>query len=380
MASKWLGLMDDFRQLKIDDLQRLCSERQEETLALEFKSCNELKVGTNFYDKTGQLRPRQIDDVLDELTKDVTAFLNATGGTIIYGIQEKSSRAKKIDKANSFKLGSRQDNIPSEKVVDWLRAHVQPPPTINVYRVLETPDTPDSSWYLVIEIPQGQQAYMARDRRFYKRVGSTAQPMEQYEVSDVMNRTRAAALELRIGIRGQSRSKLPNEWIALPLDVEITSTNFIASEYGALKLIAAYPIKLINQSTQIIFRSSHFESSTGLILEGEDYTPNAQSVMIRWGAHTGNIIFPGDWYNFYGNPISVDVPNLSLLPNPTYLLQTELFTMNSQSKKALFAVRQQPSTENLEIFAVDALNYSGTIASFWETYHIARGKLQQCTA
>lgn len=365
--------MNGFRRLKIEDLRKLCNEREEESLTLEFKACSELKIGTEFRDKSGQTQTRQRDDVLNELTKDVSSFLNSAGGTIIYGILEKKSHADRLDE-NSFKLGNKQDNIRPEKIVDWLRAHVQPPPTVDVYRVLETEDE-NSPWYLVIEIPQGQQAYMARNHRFYKRVSNTAQPMEQYEVNDVMNRTRAAALDLRIGIRSQPR---PNEWIKLSLNIEITSTNFIASEYGALKLTAAYPIKLINQSTETIFRSSHFESSTGLSIDGENRTPNAQSMMVRWGAHTGNVIFPGDWYNFYGNPISINVPGPSILPDPIYLIQTELFTMNSQSRKTLFAIRYWPVKENEEdfrIFPVDNLIYADIRASFWDTYRLAREKL-----
>jgi hypothetical protein len=233
--------MNGFHRLKIEDLQELCDEREEESLSLEFKPCNELKIGTEFWDKSGQTRKRQRDDVLNELTKDVSAFLNSAGGTIIYGILEKNSRADSLDEAYSFRLGSKQDNVQSEKVVDWLRAHIQPPPTIDVYPVLETQDR-NSPWYLVIEIPQGQQAYMARDHKFYKRIGSTVQPMKQYEVSDVMNRTWAAALDLRIEIRSQT--KRPNGWVNLALGVQITSKNFISSEYGALKITAAYPSRL----------------------------------------------------------------------------------------------------------------------------------------
>lgn len=192
--------MDGFYHLKFEDLQRLRDEREEESLTLEFKPCNELKVGSKFRDKTGQQRVRERDDVLNELTKDVTAFLNSAGGMIIYGIQEKNSRADEIDKTNSFKLGSKQDNIQSEKVIDWLRAHIQPPPAVDVYRVLETPGDPASSWYLVIEVPQGQQAYMARDHRFYKRVSNTVQPMEQYEVKDVMNRAMIPDVDLKFKV------------------------------------------------------------------------------------------------------------------------------------------------------------------------------------
>jgi hypothetical protein len=316
--------MDSGHYFKIEDLQRLCDEHEEESLRLEFKSCNELKVGSHDYE-SGTSRSK--DKVLNELTKDVTAFLNSTGGTIIYGIREKKSRADEIDKANSFK-GNDQDNVWPEKVIDWLRDNIQPPPTVDVYRVFEKDSDPQSSWYLVIEIPQGQQAYMTRDHRFYKRVGATVKLMEQYEVSDVMNRTRAAVLDWRMKLHNYDLSN--RVWNRLRLDIEVTSTNFVASEYGALKLTIAYPLRFM-EGTPFSFRGSYFERSTGLSLGGE-LDPSAESLMVRWGAALGNVVFPGDWYNFYGNGFIIDMPSLAFIPSSTYLFQIELFT-NGQSKK-----------------------------------------------
>ena len=91
--------MDVIRHLEIEDLRQLCREKEVESLTLEFKSCQELKVGTEFRNnkRGGERRERQLDDVLAELTKDVTALLNSSGGTIICGIlQDKRSRARKL--------------------------------------------------------------------------------------------------------------------------------------------------------------------------------------------------------------------------------------------------------------------------------------------
>jgi hypothetical protein len=356
----------------IKDLQRMCKEREEESLTLEFKPCNELKVGTTFRDKAGIQGTRGREDVLFELTRDVTACLNSAGGTIIYGIQEKKSRAYEMDGAHTFKPDSQQDDVRPERVIQWLRAHIQPTPTVDVYRVFEDPNDPQSPWYLVVEVPQGQQAYMAKDYRFYKRVGATVQPMEQYEVVDVMNRTRAAALDLQIQLH--QFSPPDKTWGELRLDIAITSTNFVASEYGALKLTLAYPLKL-SATAALVFPGSQFKPSIGLFLGGED-VPHASAITVRWGAHSGNVIFPGDWYNFYGNGFSIDVPKLSVIPNSTYLFHTELFTMNSMSKKALYAIRRQASSESFELCSVTALDFDNFVAAFWETYHAARERLK----
>jgi hypothetical protein len=120
------------------------------------------------------------------------------------------------------------------------------------------------------------------------------------------------------------------------------------------------------------FSGYHIEHSTGLVLAGEEYTPHAQSIMIRWGANNGNIIFPGDWFDFYGNGLPIHVPDLSVIQDPTYLLRAELFTMNSQSKEILYSIRRQPLSDDFELLVVNPLTYNSFIGSFWETYHQAR--------
>jgi len=173
----------------ISDLQRLCDDKAEETTSLEFKTCSELIIGSKFWDNKSQTRrSRTRDDVLDELSKDVTALLNSNGGTIIYGIREKKSKADDLDIDNAFNPKSKETNIFPEKVVDWIRAHILPPPIIDVIPIPVDESNPDSAWFLIIKVQQGQTAYQARNKLFYRRVSSTIQPMEQYEVHDVMNR------------------------------------------------------------------------------------------------------------------------------------------------------------------------------------------------
>jgi len=43
--------MNTHPAIQIANLESLCAENTEESLILEFKSCNEIRVGTNFYDK-----------------------------------------------------------------------------------------------------------------------------------------------------------------------------------------------------------------------------------------------------------------------------------------------------------------------------------------
>lgn len=360
--------------MDINDLRRLCEEHEEESLRLEFKSCNELKPGTLMRNKKGEEITRTRDEVLDELTKDVSSFLNSAGGTIIYGIREKDSRADCLDETNAFKP-HHGHNIHSERVIDWLRSHIYPPPTVDVYRVFQELGDSQSPWYLVIEIPQGLQVYMARDHRFYKRVGNIPKPMEQYEVVDVMNRTRGAALDLRIKIQNHQSYK---HWDTLTLEVAVTSTNFIASEYGALKLTLAQPIRFVRSS---LLSPSNFNSSTGLSLEGYDEIARAESYMMRWGANAGVVVFPEDWFDFLGNNhILIEVPGLARLLSPIYLIKAELFTTSRVSKKLLYTIQQKPLKREFEIHEVNISNQTDIIQLFWETYRKGQKFLRRLKA
>jgi hypothetical protein len=362
--------MNSESRLEMKDLRRLCKERVEESLTLEFKSCNELKPGTPFHDgKT--LTARQREKVIDELTKDVVAFLNSAGGTVVYGIQEKKSRAYRIDESSAFNSKNTQDDIGPERIVQWLRAHIQPTPSsLNVYTVLADEATADSPWYIVVEVPQGQTAYMAKDHKFYKRVSNIVQPMEQYEVADVMNRSQAAALDLRIprfGVQGSD-----GLWAHLSLGIEVTSTNFVASEYGALKLTLAYPLRF-GPSTGLVFPGSEVARVGMVVGDAEAPVPHATSLMVRWGAHTGSVVFPGDWFDFHGNSFQVEVPGLSVISSPTYLFKTELFTLNRQSREALFSI--QRSSDSFEVSSVGADKHAQFVEAFWQTCHVAQEKL-----
>jgi len=200
--------------------------------------------------------------------------------------------------------------------------------------------------------------------------------MEQYEVVDVMNRMRAAALDLRVRMNQGSPSE-SERWTDIGLSLSVTSRNFIASEYGAVKVTAASPVQFGAPHMGGLVSEGCLDRSTGLVLEGYNDVPHAQSVMIRWGADKGNVVFPGDWFDFYGRSLSIAVPAASMIPDPTYLLRTELFTTNSGSRGRLHVIRRRASTDEFEVVDVAESDHDAVFAAFWKTYHKAREKLRQ---
>ena len=331
--------------LKIEDLERLCEEHEAESLFLEFKTCNELRPRGGV-DAKG--RPRSLDNVKKELSRDVSAFLNSAGGRIIYGIREDGSSsgswAKETDRKGAF-----QGKDPREdRVTEWIRAHVQPPPHVNVYSVLVDRDDPESSpWFLVVEIPQGLLAYMAKDDIFHKRVSNVRKHMAQYEVMDVMNRARGATLDLRLGIvHGPIALAREGQPFKLLLSPEVTSANFVASLYGALRITVAPPLNLADARESRVWPQATFKEASEIRLSEEERVGPCQSLTISWGASrgSGDVILPGVWHDFYENSVPIVIPQFASFPIPYYLIQTQLFTMNRPVRRDLYAVVGQAGT------------------------------------
>jgi hypothetical protein len=312
-------------RLTLADLNELCNTHAEEDLRLEFKACSELREGANR--REGSLTK---DKIAAELSKDVSSFLNADGGTIVYGINErkdrKTSRAESLDVANAFKP---TEKLGPEWLTQMIRSHISPPPSnLQVYRIF-LDGNQDSSWFLVVELPPGQIAYQANNKVFYKRVGATSCPMEQYEVADVMRREQGPSIAIRVtpGPLSPFSIKAPDVYGAgFRLTIEVTSTNYIAAEYGALKLTVKPPLFI---STVPSHHSQH-DLRLETLTDGE--------VKMRWGVIQGQVALPGDWLTVYSPQLQVRPFNESA--EESYSIEIEAFAVRSFPRKFYFLLRQ----------------------------------------
>jgi hypothetical protein len=152
-----------------DEILKLIAIGQEEFLELEFKRRDSLANS---------------DGNKKELSKDVSAFANTTGGTIIYGIEEDSDpphKALRIDPID-----------PRLITKDWLEqvinTRIQPRISgMRIHPVGLTKTAPGSVVY-VVSIPDGATAYQAADQRYYKRFNFQSVPMYDYEIRQILNR------------------------------------------------------------------------------------------------------------------------------------------------------------------------------------------------
>ena len=129
-----------------------------------------------------------------EISKDISAFANADGGVIIYGISEGSPKhlPGKIDPVDRLLISQEWlDQIIVSKIRPRIDDFVIVPITI---------DNDDSQVVYVVEIAKSSTAHQAEDKRYYRRNNTTRAPMFDYEVRDIMNRPKDPLIQLEFEI------------------------------------------------------------------------------------------------------------------------------------------------------------------------------------
>jgi hypothetical protein len=166
------------------DLLTLIADGAEESLQLEYKRCTALVDAQ-----------KPSDEIRNEFSKDVSAFANSAGGTIVYGIIEQKNKPIALDG------GFDPTVIKKEWLEDLLHGRIHP--NIDGLVIVPIPfsGTRQGKIAYVIRIPQSTTAHQAGDKKYYKRYNFKAQPMEDYEIRDVMNRLKFPRLVPRFAAR-----------------------------------------------------------------------------------------------------------------------------------------------------------------------------------
>jgi len=169
-----------------DDIQRLIDNQIQESTNLEYKRCDAL-IEREKHSK---------EKIINELSKDVSSFANAEGGTIIYGVIEEGSLPKEIDE------GFDPTKIKREWLENIIDANIKPKIDGLKIRQIELKNKNPEKVIYVVYIPQSLQgAIQAKDCRYYQRRNFKAEPMEDYQVRDVMNRLKYPLLEPEIDFK-----------------------------------------------------------------------------------------------------------------------------------------------------------------------------------
>lgn len=161
-----------------NDIQKIINNNILENKQLEFKACAALDM-----------------EYKNEISKDVSSFANSAGGVIIYGIKE-------IKEGESIYLELDQGFFINEKInKEWLENVIYSRISPKIDGLYINPvDIGNEKLIYVVVIPPSNTAHMAGNNRYYKRRNFKSEPMEDYEVRDVMNRQKKAKLQLRLTV------------------------------------------------------------------------------------------------------------------------------------------------------------------------------------
>lgn len=152
------------------------------------------------------------DKKKNEISKDVSAFANSNGGVIIYGVKE-------FDAPHKNHLPERIDPIERSRISkEWLEqviaTRIQPKIEGTEICPVTVSETENTVIY-VVNIPKSSTAHQASDNKYYKRYNFQSEPMQDYEIRDVMNRATHPKIELEFEIETRHlESEPPPDWFA----------------------------------------------------------------------------------------------------------------------------------------------------------------------
>lgn len=147
----------------IEEVRKLIQNEVMESIHLDYKASEAL------------------DGKPGEITKDISAFANSDGGTIIYGVVEEGHRPDRLDKGIDH----------TKRTREWLEAIIQSnvSPTLDELEIVQIPINEKRSIY-VVSVRKSMRAphQDGPSKRYYKRQNFRSVPMEDYELQDIRNR------------------------------------------------------------------------------------------------------------------------------------------------------------------------------------------------
>jgi hypothetical protein len=164
----------------LDKINEYIINKIEENLNLDYKAASSLE---------------KVEKKTNEVSKDISAFANSDGGIIIYGIKE--------DKENKHVPGE-IDPINREIITkEWLEQIIQGKIRPRIEGIVITPIEVNNSVkevIYVVDIPKSNTAHQADDKKYYKRFNFNSEPMYDYEIRDILNRSKNPEIDLEFEI------------------------------------------------------------------------------------------------------------------------------------------------------------------------------------
>ena len=163
--------MKDPKAWELEDLNELIATQAEESSTLEFKHGRVLENLSN---------RQSADKRKDDISIDVSAFANRSGGVIIYGMEEEGQKphpAKALTPIDPAKCSK-------ERLEQIITSRIKP----SIQNILIRPIQTGGGFAYVVIIPGSHTAHQASDKRYYRRANFGNQMMEDDEIRQIMNR------------------------------------------------------------------------------------------------------------------------------------------------------------------------------------------------
>lgn len=184
----------------IEDLQSLIDNEIEESTELEYKS--------SFAIENKKWK--------EELAKDVSAMANSNGGTIIYGIRQKAGESGHAIPNELLPIPYTE--MSKDKLSQLLSSNIQP--LIDDVEITVIPKDNESGFF-VVQIPQSNTVHQNKlTHLYYKRRNATIEVMEDYEIRDVMNRSKHPVMAIEFELH-----KTTTHIIEKPLKIAVMYDN-----------------------------------------------------------------------------------------------------------------------------------------------------------
>lgn len=199
----------------IDEIAALFEE-EVESFKLEYKS--------------GRVFDSMSSDVRKEFVKDVSAFANGGGGTLIIGVAEGRDGQRSI--AVGFEPVT-NEKITIEQLTNIIKSNTDPVFGAFHIKQLEHP----GGRVFVVNVEQADTAHQNRvDRLYYQRTGVVSDPMYDFAIRDVMNRRThpRVKLDLRVNIRQQAIA--PKPFVLYQVFPSLFNEGRITARYWALSV------------------------------------------------------------------------------------------------------------------------------------------------
>lgn len=200
------------------------------------------------------------NEVLNELSKQVSAFANSGGGTIVYGINDPPiGTPRTIDDFGGISLNLKngakewlEDVIPN--LVDFRLS------SFNIYVITansETSAIAANKGVFLIDIASSDAApHQAKDKKYYARVGGKSQPIGHRLVMDIIGRAKYPSLTMHC-------SMIKKEEVTS--DTGIVAIQFSCQNVG--KIYANY----VNGYVSIPSAILGSEEGIGVLIDGKEY-------------------------------------------------------------------------------------------------------------